>query len=441
MILNGQIAADDPEFGHAISVPRPVTCLRASGNLSPIPFGGLTDQHLAALHASHHGDAVTATARRPHIAIVRARYNPYGGAEKFVANALAALRSQQELDLTIVTRSWQEQPGVHALIVDPYYLGNVWRDWGFARGVCREVAAGRFDLVQSHERLACCDVFRAGDGVHREWLVQRRRAASFGGRLSMLLNPYHHYNVRAERRMFRSSRLKAIICNSMMVKQEIRDYFGVPEAKFHVIYSGVDSERFSPGLRAAHRDSFRRERGIPSDALVYLFLGSGFERKGVAQVLRALAQLPAECHALIVGKDKHQRRYEALARRLGIAARAHFTGGLKNVAPAYGSADVFVLPTLYDPFPNAALEAMACGLPMVTSFKSGAAELIREGSNGYCCDALDVPALARAMQQLRDPARRQALGDAARQTVLPLTFDAMSARLVALYRQLLGIAA
>ncbi len=373
------------------------------------------------------------------IALVRARYNPFGGAERFVANALSSLQAQN-IQLTIVTRSWQQQPGVDALVVNPFYLGNVWRDWGFARKTCAATSQENFDLVQSHERLACCDVYRAGDGVHREWLTQRKRTKGAWGRWSISLNPYHHYVLRAERALFSSDRLKAVICNSEMVKNEIHAYFGAAAAeKCHVIYSGVDSQQFSPQLRQAHRESFRAEYRIPSDALVYLFVGSGFERKGVAPFLQALSKLPSNCYGVIVGTDKRKAVYEKEATTLSLDGRVYFTGGLKNVGPAYGAADVFVLPTLYDPFPNAALEAMASGLPIITSNKSGAAELIQNGVNGYYCDALDVDALARAMIALQDEQQRQTIGTAARSTVLPLTFEAMSGRLIVLYKNLLGL--
>jgi len=375
------------------------------------------------------------------IALVRSRYNAFGGAERFVANALAALRTQQDIQLTIVTRSWQKQPGVDALIVNPFYCGNVWRDWGFARAACRAFEDHPFDLVQSHERLACCDVYRAGDGVHDEWLQQRRRSKGFWGRLSIRLNPYHRYMLQAEKALFTSNQLKAVICNSKMVKEEIQARFDLPESKLHVIYSGVDHEQFSPALRESHRQNFRDRYRIPAHVPVYLFVGSGFERKGVAPFLQALNRLPTDCHGVVVGADKRQAWYENYADKLGIATRVRFTGGLNDVKPAYGAADVFVLPTLYDPFPNAALEAMASGLPIVTSTKSGAAELIQNGVNGYFCDALDIDTLVQAMAALQTKEARNIMGDEARQTVLPFTFDAMSAQLITLYQRLLNATA
>lgn len=367
-----------------------------------------------------------------HIALIRQRYTAYGGAERFVANALEALKSQGA-QLTLVTRSWQAQAGVEAIICDPFYLGRLWRDWSFARAVCRELGRRDFDLVQSHERIPCCDVYRAGDGVHAQWLANR---AALGGAGGTTLSPYHRYVLGAERKLFASPRLRAVICNSRMVKEEIRRHFGVVEERLHVIYSGVDTAAFHPALKTLHRQAVRERLGIPDDVPVYLHVGSGFERKGVTRLLAALARLPGAAHALIVGKDKYLTRFQRLAGRLGLAGRVHFTGGLADVKPCYGAADVFCLPTLYDPFPNAALEAMACALPVVTTSQCGAAELILPGNNGFVCDALDVTALAEAMWRAAE--RSSEMGIAARKAVERFTLDAMSVRLVELYRQLLG---
>lgn len=373
----------------------------------------------------------------PRIALVRGRYTPYGGAERFVANALEALRLNG-VAITLVTRAWQAQETMPALICNPFYVGNVWRDWGFARAVCSALARERFDLVQSHERIACCDVYRAGDGVHREWLAQRARTLTWLGRAKIKLNPYHAYTRYAEEKLFRSVKLKAVICNSHMVKSEIQRWFQTPADKLHVIYSGVDTEHFHPRQRALHRVSFRTQHGIPDDAVVYLFVGSGFERKGVARLIEAFTKLPQTAYLLIAGKDKHQARYERLATVCDVAPRTRFLGGVDDVAPCYGAADVFVLPTLYDPFPNVIFEAMASGLTVITSAKSGGAELIRPGSNGFVCDALDVNTLAQHMLTLFDADCRMSMGIAARAAAADFTLAAMSIQLGKLYRELLG---
>ena len=133
------------------------------------------------------------------IALVRQRYTPFGGAERFVANAMRALDADG-VSLTMVTRRWPSGAEFEPLICNPFYLGNVWRDKSFARCVCHSLATRDFDLVQSHERIPCCDIYRAGDGVHREWLAQRRRILGPLGKLSILLNPYHRHVLAALRR-------------------------------------------------------------------------------------------------------------------------------------------------------------------------------------------------------------------------------------------------
>lgn len=365
----------------------------------------------------------------PKLALIRQRYTPFGGAERFVSRAMEALKAQGA-SITLVTRKWEGDG--EALTCNPFYLGSLWRDWGFARSVCHSLEQHSFDLVQSHERIACCDIYRAGDGVHREWLAQRSRILGSWKRLGLRLNPYHRYTLAAERRLFASPQLKAVICNSRMVKAEIMQHFGVAEDKLHVIYSGVDLEAFHPRLKDQHRTTIRAELAIPEQATLFLFVGSGFERKGVAAALRAL---PSDTYLAVIGHDKHAERYQALAKQLGIAARVRFLGPQQEVKPYYGAADALVLPTLYDPFPNVALEALACGLPVITSTKCGAAELLAQ--TGLVVDALDRAALGAAMTALLDKNHRSALSEQARQLVSGYGTQAMADNLLKLYGELM----
>lgn len=372
------------------------------------------------------------------LALVRQRYTPWGGAERFVDRALQALSAQQ-VDITLITRDWSGGGPWKILRCDPPHAGRLWRDWSFARCVGRALAARGFDLVQSHERIAGCSLYRAGDGVHATWLELRGRQQTAAARLSTALTPWHRYVLRAEARMYRHPALRAVICNSRMVRDDIAARFGVAADKLHVIYNGVDLERFHPGLRQEFRAATRSRLDVPEDAPLFLFLGSGFERKGLARLLQALAAMGnGQARLLVVGRDRRQKRYEALAQRLGVAARTFFLGPQQDVRPYLGAADAAVLPTLYDPLPNAALEALACGLPLITSGSCGAAELIRPGANGYVCDALDVGTLAAHMDVLAAPQAARSMAQAARATVAELSLGAMAGRLDALYRDLLG---
>lgn len=372
------------------------------------------------------------------LAIVRQRYNPYGGAERFVATALAALAEHQiDLSLTLVTRQWTAEASSQRVIeCNPAHWGRLSRDRSFARAVQAVLATERFDLVQSHERIPGCDIFRAGDGVHAAWLAQRQRQQGLWGRLTTQASLWHRYTLQAEREMFHDPRLRAVICISELVRQDILRHYDVAPEKLQVIYNGVDLERFHPRLAAEHRTATRARLGIPEEVPVLVYVGSGFERKGVAPLLQALARMACrETRLLVVGKEKRLAAYQQQASRLGLEKRVVFTGGVDDVRPLYAAADAFVLPTLYEPLSNAVLEALACGLPCVVSTQCGAAELVTPGVNGAICDPLLNDQLVQALTQV--VAGAAGMRAAARAAVEPYSVAAMSARLLALYRGLL----
>lgn len=369
------------------------------------------------------------------LAIVRQKYRPDGGAERFISRALEALEDNS-LELNIITRSWQGQPKPdwHLHICDPKKWGRISRERGFAQAARACWQREKFDIVQSHERIAGCDIFRAGDGVHRVWLEQRARIVSPVQRMLTGLSAYHRYVMAAEEEMFRSPSLKKIICNSVMVKNDIIRCFQVPEEKFAVIYNAIDCQRFTPATPAERQQS-RAQLDLPDEAKVFIYVGSGFERKGLHASITALAATDA--HLIVVGQDKQQSRYASLARRLSCEKRVHFVGVQHNVIPYYHAADGLMLPTLYDPFPNVILEAMACGLPVITSFTCGGAEFIVDGKQGFVCDALDVAALTVAAQAIPLRTTDARMGDAARERVLPYSPQQLASQLHALYQQVL----
>jgi len=375
------------------------------------------------------------------LAIVRARYQPTGGAEHFVNLALGTLISAG-LKVTVLARRWdgvQRSANFTWARCDPFYLGATWRDAGFARAVRQCLRQSDFDLVQSHERIAGVEVYRAGDGVHAVWLEKRRSVQSPWSRLGVFLSAHHRYLCRVEKAMFEHPRLRAVICNSVMVRDEIRARFAIDANKLHVIYNGVDLKRFQPRHGEALRRHLRARLAIAEDARVWLFVGSGFARKGLLAALVALARAGGTSMLVVVGDDRHKRRYEAKARALGIASRCRFVGVQSDVVPYYAMADAFILPTLYDPFPNAVLEALASGLPVLTTSACGAREVIVEGANGWLCEPLDEEPMASHISRFADlDARaRDAMRAAARKTAEEFDLGVMGERLLALYRQLL----
>ena len=365
---------------------------------------------------------------------MRQRYNAFGGAERFISRALPALE-RAGADVTLIARKAEGWGARKVLRVDPFYLGKVWRDWSFARAARATWRRAGFDLVQSHERIPGCDVYRAGDGVHRRWLDLRARVAPLFERLGIALNPYHRYVCTAERQLFEHPRLRAVICNSRMVSDEIRRGFRIAPDKLHVVYNGVDLQHFHPRKREELRGAARAELGCqPRDAL-FLFVGAGFARKGLDAAIEAIkAAKHPSFWLLVVGTDRESRRFAAQAAPLG--ERVRFLGGRQDVRPLYAAADCFILPSRYDPFPNTALEAFAMGLPAIVSSRCGAAEVVEAGVNGWVCEPDDVPGIARLLHEADRVMRTGTLSQAARATAERYGMDEMAGKLNKLYASL-----
>lgn len=374
--------------------------------------------------------------KKHRLAIVRQKYRPDGGAERFVSRALSAL-SNQNLELNVITRQWQgeKQADWHIHICDPQKWGRISRERGFADAARKLWQAEQFDIVQSHERIPGCDIYRAGDGVHRRWLLQRQRILPVWRGQMLMLDRYHRYVMGAEKAMYEAPELKAVICNAEMVKQEIIEDFAVDPKNIHVIYNSIDASRFVPS-DSAQRFALREQLGIPANAVALCFVGSGFERKGLAAAINAIAG--TDRYLIVVGQDKAEKQYQALARSSGCADRICFCGMQKETLPFYQAADGLLLPTLYDPFPNVILEAMACGLPVITSRTCGGAEFIEQGTNGFVCDALDISRLREAVMAIPALEYDNKMGMAARHKVMDATPERLSSQLITLYHTLLG---
>ena len=377
--------------------------------------------------------ATTPEVRAMKIAIIRQKYRPDGGGERIVQQMRDILHEEGH-HVRLICRSWKGDAG-EVLTCNPPKWTRVQRESRFAREAIGLAHREQFDLIQSHERIPGSSIYRAGDGVHATWLEQRARVIGPLSRQWQSRDRFHRYMLEAERALFEHADLKAVICNSRMVLDDIRTRFRISADKLQLIYNGVDNQRFHPDQRT-QRDETRKRHGIPEQAPLFLFVGSGWDRKGLKSALLGLSRT-ANGHLLVVGRDKAEKKFQQIVAKHNLSTRVHFAGVQTEVPAYYGAADAFVLPALYDPFPNAILEAMASGLPVVTSTQCGAVDLIASAENGFVCDSLDIARIGSAMTQLTDLDAARRMGEQARQTVLPLTPEHMRSQLTDLYRKLL----
>jgi len=199
--------------------------------------------------------------------------------------------------------------------------------------------------------------------------------------------------------------------------------YGLPRDRSVFAYNGVDSQYFCPPLTTSIGQAFRESLGLPDNAFVIGGVGRLDSEKNFGLAIEALACLRAsgrEAYLLLVGQGPERQRLESLAERIGVGANVKFAGALRDVRPAFAGMSAFVLPSSrVETFSNAALEAMAMGLPPVLSDVGGACEMIDDGKSGFLFPVDDVGRLEQLLARLFDSEHlRLAVGRAARERVI-----------------------
>jgi UDP-glucose:(heptosyl)LPS alpha-1,3-glucosyltransferase len=298
------------------------------------------------------------------------------------------------------------------------------RDWRFARAAGRAARRATLDAVVAVGRTFGADVLQPHGGVLAAGRRQNLRllgspAGRAIKRLSDVLNPRVRMHLWLQERQFAAEPPPEVIAISRMVRRDMQEFLRVPDERLRLVYNGVDLARYSPAACRTRREESRRQFGLADDQMCFLLVAHNFRLKGLRELVEAAALLHAHRPAdpwriLVVGKDG-PRPYLRLAARLGCAERLLFAGALGDILPAYAAADAYVRPTWYDPCSLVVLEAMACGLPVVTTRFNGASELMEDGREGLILDSPDeIDRLAEALAHLAEPARRAAMSAAAR---------------------------
>lgn len=345
------------------------------------------------------------------IALVHMRHAGTGGTERYL-NQIARFLAERGDDVAVVCRSHEAppHPAVRFVKLRPLAIGAAWRMRSFARAAAQHVENADYDIVYGLGKTWSQDVMRLGGGCHATYLAEAHRATRTHARALLARSDHKHRLALAiEERALRWPALQRVVVNSGMVREDVVRRYGTPREKIRLVYNGVDLARFHPDRRAVEGAKLRTELGLAHDDCVVLFLGSGYGRKGLDAALSAFSELArgrANARLVVVGYDSAQAQYERQAAQLGIADRTRFLGGRRDAETVYAASDLYVLPTHYDPFANSTLEALASGLPVVTTALNGASELLEEDESGaVLARPDDREALHAALVAWTDPER------------------------------------
>ncbi len=351
------------------------------------------------------------------IAIVRQECSySKGGAERYAANLC---RELCDLGHTVhlVAEVFDEtiHPEIHFTPVKVNRTSSATRTLSFHSNAQKAISSIKPDKTIALSRTFPADIFRVSDPLHASWM-KTRYGSGLRHKIESL-NPRHRAILSLENSILSLNNTTSIVTNSNLSKELILEQHTYPSENIHVVYNGIDLNRFTPPKTHSHSTKL-------------LFVGQDFRRKGLHHLINAIGQLKNSPHKItldIIGRDK-PTAFQKQASQLGIAEQIHFKGTTPQIEKLYQSADLLVFPSLSDPFANVVAEAMACSLPVITTTTNGSFEIISEGFNGYVVDGND-PQLPTLLAEKIDtflnltPPKKDQFRQEARSTAEKLTIS------------------
>lgn len=374
-------------------------------------------------------------------ALIHKNFSHYGGTERYITNLSKALLNAGH-EVHVFANKWEEADGVNFHKVPMFKLGKTAKMLSFAWFTRNVVQDKRFDIVQGFGKTVRQDIFRTGGGVHRAWMKESLVAirSPFVRKikyLSRMLSPAQWLTLFIEGQTFKKGNYRRIIAVSERVKRQIMEYYHVPSEAIAVIHNGVDLSLFNIDGRKESSGRVRKRFGIGDEDILLIFASTNFHLKGLEYLIRGMARIDMpDLKLLVVGGDD-EGPYEMLAGSLGIGDRVVFAGKGKDMKEFYQSGDAFAYPTLYDPFANVCLEAMACGLPVITSKVNGVSDIITDGVDGLLLnDPSDDLEIADKIKSLLDYGKRVDMGERAQNLSRRYGMERHIEKVISLYEEI-----
>lgn len=362
------------------------------------------------------------------IALIHMRHAKSGGTELFL-NHLSRYLAEQGEDVTIICRSHVEpsHPAIKFVELRPFGLGKAHRMWQFAKAVDKHVNASDYDFVYGLGKTWTHDMLRIGGGTHFHFLkASGRQKLRWKDKVSLKI----------EQKAMAPDAYRHIVANSYKSAAEISEAYQVPRDKISVIHNFVDTKRFDAERYHGQVSQLKQQLGLDFSLPTFLFLGTGYERKGLKSALEALARLNFPANLLIAGRENSEGEYKQYAKALGVEAQCAFLGAQSQPELYFSLADCYLLPAHYEPFGFTVIEALACGTPVITTEQCGAKEVLQPHVSTVISAATQFDELAAAMQHWANYKDDEHIQRQCRELALTLDVDAVMEKN---YQQILSV--
>lgn len=318
--------------------------------------------------------------------IVQSTYTPFGGVERVTLSLLKGLlqKGTQVILLTLPGQKWPVESSNLTIVPMGTKRGHrLFKAWAFNRSVNRYLSTYSGSTILSLDKVTTYTHLHAGGGTHKTFLRIRSEYSSAISTLFRNISPFHRYFLYLERKGFENPKLLKVRCNSSMVREDIRREYGLAEDKMIVIHSGIRWQTMENTFlqKDAVARTLRVSHQLDPAWNCLLFLGSGFDRKGLDVAIKGLSMMPGEYHLLVVGNGASDS-YMKLARGYQLENRVHFLGPRPDGWQYAALCSALVLPSRYDPFGGASAEGHAMGIPVLVSDKTGYSDFVLHGENG-----------------------------------------------------------